>query len=408
MDNLQTEIGSTPGTVEILTGAKKKTATNVVDRNGTRANALKLINGLSDAFIGREEEARLAVMALTVRQHLTYIGSPGTAKSALISRLCDAVNGQYFYYLMGKHTIPDELIGPIDPIEYKNGKFTRMMSNRLPQANIAFLDEVFKSSTETLNTILNIMNERMFVDVDGKRYHVPLISLFSASNELPEGDDLQAFYDRILLKHFVKAIDPSNIERGILLNIQKAAPMPKITMKDLDVMYKDIWAYMAQNSSGLAKAISSLVVVMRQHGIFVSDRTAMNPSYLPMLIAAHSYIFESPLKKSAISMSKYILSNNEEQLTNYSKALDSLYPPELRTAQEKLEKAGEGAAAGNLGDAKKAGLEAITQIQAAMKKESLLELYSDEISDLYGQAEKIVSMVNELQENLKSFKVRKQ
>lgn len=369
-----------------------------------REMALGLVSSLSDAFIGREEEARLAVIALSVKGHACFIGEPGTAKSALFRRLSDAVSGKYYYYLMSKYTIPDEIIGPIDPVEYKNGRFTRMVSGKMPTANISFIDEVFKASSETLNTLLNIMNERSFVDIDGKMFNVPLYSMFSASNELPESEELQAFFDRILIKHFVKPVDPSGIEAGILANINGVKSMSPITLGDIDTLNGAIRNHLVANADAIAKTISSMVSVMRQHGIFISDRTAMGPNYLPMLVAAHSYIFNSPVKKSAISMSKYILTNNEDALTNYSKALDSLYPAELRMAQEKLEKAFESAQSGNIGDAKNAGVEAMSQIQAAAAKQSVLELYADEIVELTNQCEEFMRKVDEMQANLKSFK----
>lgn len=369
-----------------------------------REMALGLVSSLSDAFIGREEEAKLAVIALSVKGHACFIGEPGTAKSALFRRLSDAVSGKYYYYLMSKYTIPDEIIGPIDPVEYKKGKFTRMVNGKMPTANISFIDEVFKASSETLNTLLNIMNERSFVDIDGKMFNVPLYSMFSASNELPESEELQAFFDRILIKHFVKPVDPSGIEAGILANINGVKPMQPITLGDIDALNGAIRNHLVQNADGIAKTISSMVTVMRQHGIFISDRTAMGPNYLPMLVSAHSYIFNSPVKKSAIAMSKYILTNNEDALTNYSKALDSLYPPELRMAQEKLEKAFESAQSGNLGDAKSSGVEAMSQIQAAAAKQSVLELYADEIVELTNQCGEFMKKVDEMQANLKSFK----
>ena len=372
-----------------------------------RDMALQLISEVSSAFIGREEEARLGVLALAVKGHACFIGEPGTAKSALFQRLTDAVSGRYYYYLMSKYTIPDEIVGPIDPIEYRNGKFVRMLSGRMPEANIAFIDEVFKASSETLNTLLNIMNERKFVDMDGRVIKVPLVSMFGASNEMPQSDELNAFFDRMLIKHFVKPVSPESIEKGILANLNGLPPVKSLTLQDLDMLNGAIRQHLMKNRDGIAKTVGSIVTVMRSHGIFISDRTAMNPNYLPMLVAAHSYIFNSKVKRSAIEMSKYILSNNEDALTAYSKALDSLYPPELRTAQDKLEKAAEAAVAGNLKDARNFGIEAISQVQEATKKESVVELYSDEIADLFNQDNEMVTKVEELQNNLKSLSIRK-
>ena len=387
---------------------------NTQEENGVQTGAqtprdmaLQLISEVSGAFIGREEEARLGVLALAVKGHACFIGEPGTAKSALFQRLTDAVSGRYYYYLMSKYTIPDEIVGPIDPIEYRNGKFVRMLSGRIPEANVAFIDELFKASSETLNTLLNIMNERKFVDMDGRIINVPLISMFGASNEMPQSDELNAFFDRMLIKHYVKPVSPESIEKGILANLNGLPPVKKLSLQDIEILNSSIKAHLMQNKEGIAKTVGSIVTVMRSHGIFISDRTAMNPNYLPMLVAAHSYIFNAKIKRSAIEMSKYILSNNEEALTSYSKALDSLYPPELRTAQDKLEKAAESATAGNLKDARNFGIEAINQVQEAAKKESVVELYSEEIADLFNQASEMVKKVEDLQKDLQSLKIRK-
>ncbi|MEM4619605.1 MAG: AAA family ATPase, partial [Desulfurococcaceae archaeon] len=131
---------------------------------------------LAAGFIGREEEARVVILALLTKQHAVFIGEPGTAKSALIRRLSQLVQCRFFYYLMSKYTVPDELIGAIDPVAYKNGKFVRNIKGKLPEAELAFIDEIFKGSSETLNTLLNIMNERIFVDADGTVYQCPLWS----------------------------------------------------------------------------------------------------------------------------------------------------------------------------------------------------------------------------------------
>lgn len=368
----------------------------------------RLIGELSSSFIGREEEARIAVLSLVTKSHCVLLGPPGVGKSAILGKLAEAINGTYYHYLMGKYTIPDELVGPIDPIEYRNGKFKRLLAGKLPEAHIAFIDEVFKGSSETLNTLLNIMNERTFTDVDGTRHKVPLISMFTASNELPQSDDLQAFYDRILIKHFVKGVSSDSLEKGLLLNIglNNAPIKSRISMQELEKFYGDIWSYMAQNAPAIAKMVSQLVTVMKQEGVVISDRTAMNPSYLPMLVAANSYIFDLDFKKSAISMSKYVLQNNEEQMDAYRKALDSIYPAELRSAQEKIQKASASLASMNLKDGQEAALQAIEQASALMKKKEVLELYGEEIKEIVADAERMVAEVRMVAEKMQSMKVR--
>ncbi|MEM1759440.1 MAG: AAA family ATPase [Thermofilaceae archaeon] len=360
---------------------------------------------LAAGFIGREEEARVAVLALLTKSHAVFIGEPGTAKSALIRRLSQLVQCRFFYYLLSKYTVPDELIGPIDPIAYKNGKFVRNVQGKLPQAELAFIDEIFKGSSETLNTLLNIMNERIFVDADGTVYQCPLWSLYGASNELPSDSELAAFYDRFLLRHFVRRIDSSALERAIVHNIVNlsSSVKPVATLQDISKIYDEVTQYMVQNADAIAKVVSQLVVVLRQHGIFVSDRTAVSPQHLPRLVATYSYVYGVELRKAAIYSSKYVLPS-EEALESYRKALDELIPVELREASEKLEKARDYAVAGDLINAKRFAAEAYQAAESLLSNPDKAKLFKDEIREILEEAEKLATEIKKIEDSLKKFK----
>ncbi|MEM2100346.1 MAG: AAA family ATPase [Thermoproteota archaeon] len=366
--------------------------------------ARRLESELAAGFIGREEEARVAVLALLTKQHCCFIGEPGTAKSALIRRLSQLVQCKYFYYLLSKYTVPDELIGAIDPVQYKQGKFVRNTAGKLPSVELAFIDEVFKGSSETLNTLLNIMNERLFVDADGTVHQCPLWSLYGASNEVPSDSELVAFYDRFLLRHFVRRIDASKLEQAIIHNINLNANVKSIcSLDEVRRIYDEATQYMVQNASAIAKVTSQLVIVLRQHGIFISDRTAVSPFHLPRLISTYAYVYGVDLRKSAIAVSKYVLPS-EEALENYKKALDALMPIELREASEKLEKARDYAVSGDLANAKRYAAEAIQVAQALFSKPERVELFKDEIKEIIDSAEKLVSEITSIEEKLKQFK----
>ncbi|MEM1696526.1 MAG: AAA family ATPase [Desulfurococcaceae archaeon] len=360
---------------------------------------------LAAGFIGREEEARVAVLALLTKQHAVFIGEPGTAKSALIRRLSQLVQCRFFYYLLSKYTVPDELIGTIDPVQYKQGRFVRNVQGKLPTVEIAFIDEIFKGSSETLNALLSIMNERIFVDADGTVYQCPLWSLYGASNELPTDSELAAFYDRFLLRHFVRRIDASKLEQAIIHNItnMNSNVKPITTLQDIAKIYDEVTQFMIQNASAIAKVTSQLVIVLRQHGIFVSDRTAVSPQHLPRLIATYSYVYNVDLRKSAIAVSKYVLPS-EEALENYKKALDALMPVELREASEKLERARDYAVSGDLASAKRYAAEAIQVAQALFAKPERVELFKDEIKEIIENAERLVQEITKIEESLKKFK----
>ncbi|MEM0028772.1 MAG: AAA family ATPase, partial [Ignisphaera sp.] len=165
----------------------------------------KILNELSKPFVGREEEARVILLALLTKEHAVLIGEPGTAKSALIRRAAQILKMKCFTYLLTKYTEPAELFGPLDINALKDGKYVRITSNKLPEAEIAFLDEIFKANSAILNTLLTIMNERLFYD-GYTEIRVALWSLFGASNEVPQEPELEALYDRFLLRHYVKPL----------------------------------------------------------------------------------------------------------------------------------------------------------------------------------------------------------
>jgi len=360
---------------------------------------------LASGFVGREEEARVAVLALLTKSHAVFIGEPGTAKSALIRRLSQLVNCRFFYYLLSKYTVPDELIGAIDPVAYKQGRFVRNFKGKLPDCEIAFIDEVFKGNSETLNTLLNIMNERIFVDSDGTVYQCPLHTLFGASNELPMDSELSAFYDRFLLRHFVKRIDSTKLEQAIIHNLNSfnAGARPICTLADLNAIYDQVTSYMTQNAPAIAKVTTQLVTVLREKGIFVSDRTAVSPNHLPRLIATYSLVYGVDLRKSALAVSRYTLPS-EDVYQKYMEALDSLMPVELRVAMEKLEQARNLASDGRLKDAKKTAAEAIQTAQTLFEKPEKLELFKDEVREIIESAEKLVRDITEIEERLKQYK----
>jgi MoxR-like ATPase len=366
-----------------------------------KEKARKILAELSSEFIGRDEEAKVALLALLSRNHCVLIGEPGTAKSALLKSLTDRIGGKYYYYLLSKYSIPDDIVGAIDPIAFRQGKYVRMMKGKLPEANIAFMDEVFKGSSETLNTLLNIMNERVFVDADGTVHSVPLISMFTASNELPQGDELQAFYDRILLKHFVSPIPSDKIRNGIMLNLNKnGAAKTGISMQELDEAYAEIEAFEKAHAGEIADIIATLVSTMRMNGIFVSDRTAIGKTYLPFLVATYSWLMDLPIKKSAVDVAKYVLQDNDEQLNAFNKALDTLYPKELRAAQEKLTKVGDLMKNGNLGDAEKEALEAVNMAGQLVKKEGMLDVYQAEVTQFVNDAEAVLKKIQDVKKQI--------
>lgn len=153
-------------------------------------------------FVGRDTEVELAILCAAIQEPLLLVGPPGTAKSDLIVKLVDSIGieqGAYFEYMLTKFTEPSEILGPIDLQSLKNGRFRRRTQGMLPEATAVFLDEIFKSNSAILNTLLTIVNERKFYQ-DGAPEPVALRMLFAATNDIPEQTELLALSDRFVLK----------------------------------------------------------------------------------------------------------------------------------------------------------------------------------------------------------------
>jgi MoxR-like ATPase len=154
---------------------------------------------LSTRFPERKDVIDGALAAVLAGEHVLLVGPPGTAKSALARAIAQAFGGNYFERLLTKFSTPEELFGAISLKALEQDRFARVTSGKLPEAEFAFVDEVFKANSAILNSLLTLVNERVFHN-DGQPVACPLVSMFGASNELPEGKDLEALFDRFLLR----------------------------------------------------------------------------------------------------------------------------------------------------------------------------------------------------------------
>src|SRR5262245_18385683 len=165
---------------------------------------------LSEALIEREGEVDLALTALTCQEHALLVGSPGTAKSLLLDSLMSWMSGKRFTALLTKFSCPEELFGPVSVRGLREDRYARVTAGKLPEASLAFLDELFKASSEILNTLLRIFNERVFEDGDGSLRKVPLLLCVAASNEWPSPEDggreLAAVLDRFVFRRAVRPV----------------------------------------------------------------------------------------------------------------------------------------------------------------------------------------------------------
>ncbi|MFF7457165.1 AAA family ATPase [Kitasatospora sp. NPDC008115] len=162
-------------------------------------------------MIDRETVAEVVALCAVAGEHLLVVGPPGTAKSQAVRRVAGQLGGRYFEYLLGRFTEPNELFGPVDLRGLREGRVEFETAGMLPEAEIAFLDEVFLGSTAVLNTLLGLLNERVFRR-GGTVLASPLRVCVGAANHLPEDPALAAFADRFLARVFVEPVADARLE----------------------------------------------------------------------------------------------------------------------------------------------------------------------------------------------------
>lgn len=159
-----------------------------------------ILDCLELGLVERRQSVRLALLAALAGEHTLLIGPPGTAKSELARRLHAVFrDARYFERLLTRFSVPEELFGPLSIQALEQDRYERHTAGFLPDASIAFIDEVFKANSAILNALLTLLNEREF-DNGAGRQRCPLISAIGATNEVPEDEVGEAFFDRFLLR----------------------------------------------------------------------------------------------------------------------------------------------------------------------------------------------------------------
>jgi MoxR-like ATPase len=246
----------------------------------------ELLQAINRGIYEKETELSLSLLAALAGESVILLGPPGVAKSMVARRLklaFDSANS--FEYLMSRFSTPDEIFGPVSISKLKDSdKYERNTEGYLPTADVVFLDEIWKAGPAIQNTLLTVINEKLFRNGDTE-VHLPLKLLLAASNELPtHGEGLEALWDRFIIR----------IECGNIKDVSRFNAMLLDNTVDDDIEVKDGLQITDEEYNNWDKAINMLAVseeVLRvinvirkslgcvtiaqtdeRHNVYVSDR----------------------------------------------------------------------------------------------------------------------------------------
>ncbi|MGW0104011.1 AAA family ATPase [Streptomyces sp. SID4956] len=232
---------------------------------------------LSDRFFERDDVVRTLVVTLLAGQHSLVLGPPGTAKSELARELTGRIDGAaYWEILLSKFTAPTRMFGPIDVAALARGEYRQVYDGRATTAHVAFIDEIFKCSTAALNETLGYLNERIYhPENGGAPIRCPLIGAITASNELPDGEDSAAIYDRLLVRIEVGYLeDPSNFAALVRSAVGRPAePAPRTTL-ELAALQRAVTEGVpaVDVPDAIVDAVVTLRAALRRKELVASDR----------------------------------------------------------------------------------------------------------------------------------------
>jgi MoxR-like ATPase len=231
-------------------------------------------------FPGRDELVEIIGLALCAADHLLLIGPPGTAKSELIADVSARIGGRFFEVLVTRFTEPTEIFGPIDLRKLRDGVVETRIEGMLPDADIAFLDEIFHGGSAILNTLLGILNDGRFRrgrDV----VETPLHSVFAASNVAIDDPALRALQDRFTLRVDVRPLDENRLgdllDAGWALERERSerrsgTTKPSERLFGMDELRALSNSVLDVDMAGARASLIELVRAIRRTGVFVSDR----------------------------------------------------------------------------------------------------------------------------------------
>ncbi|MFD8175860.1 AAA family ATPase [Streptomyces sp. NPDC059709] len=289
---------------------------------------------LSDRFLERADVVRTLLVTLLAGRHSLLLGPPGTAKSELARELTGRIVGaSYWEILLSKFTAPTRMFGPVDVAALARGEYRQVYEGRATTAHVAFIDEIFKCSTAALNETLGYLNERIYhPESGGEPVRCPLIGAITASNELPDGEDSAAIYDRLLVRIEVKYLeDPSNFAALVRSAVDRPAPPKRTTVELAALRHAVAEAVPAvEVPDGIVDAVCTLRAALRRKELIASDRRWRQAV---RLLQASAFLDGRPaVAESDLSMLTHVLWDSPAQRPTVEREVLHLVNPDAKEA----------------------------------------------------------------------------
>ncbi len=285
---------------------------------------------MKESFKERNDEIHGLILALLSRENVFLVGSPGTAKSMMIRMLSDTVEeANYFEWLFTKYTTPDEVFGSVKLSKLKQDSYERNIQGKLPTAHFAFIDEIWKANSSILNSLLSIINERIYHN-DGKPIDCPLETMMSASNEIPnDREELGAMWDRFLLKYRVKQIQEDKAFKDMLS--EKINDFnTTLTLEQIHEAQEEVSK--VEIPDEVLKHIIDIRDELRKNGIIPSDRRYKKSM---KVIKAQAWLNgRDKVQVDDLMVLCHILWDDVDHITEVRKIITDISNPYMREADE--------------------------------------------------------------------------
>jgi MoxR-like ATPase len=292
----------------------------------------ELRTALRAAYVERSDVIEALLTCAIAGEHAFILGPPGTAKSALVRAISNSFGLRYWEVLMTRFSTPEEVFGPVKLSALQHDSYERAIDRYMPTAEVAFCDEIWKSNSGVLNALLTLLNERVFHN-GGYPVNCPLVSCIGASNELPEGPELEALYDRFLVRLHVNYI----ADRDNFLSMLRA-PEPVIPVLT-GLRAEQEAARKVVLDDKVFEALADMRQAVQKQGLRVSDRRWRK--CLPLVQAATHLDGRSKAEPDDLGVLENVLWSSPDERSTVAKLVQKVVNPNAAKAVECLDAARE-------------------------------------------------------------------